>query len=222
MGLPMSGTSFPAHFMLRPQVGRWLLSKALAARSIGLTSDSAPCTAPTLHVKPLLVALLSGRNTSNTCLCRPCQVEGMEWLVDAFNGGELTALQDAEELLGRLMGYEVRQMLVTRTYGRGSDSGCVSLPWRVGNSFTTARVRPRATTCPACHPTATSSQVKLDPRFVSADAPPLSSRAFLLRLLNNLRQIYVTLNMSEEALSIVRCVDIWGGWLALGGAALLH
>ena len=47
-------------------------------------------------------------------------------------------------------------------------------------------------------------QVKLDPRFVSGDTPPLSSRAFLLRLLNNLRQVYVTLNMAEEALAIVR------------------
>lgn len=47
-------------------------------------------------------------------------------------------------------------------------------------------------------------QVKLDPRFVSGDTPPLSNRSFLLRLLNNLRQIYVTLNMAEEALAIVR------------------
>jgi hypothetical protein len=31
----------------------------------------------------------------------------MELMVDAFNGGELTALQDAEEVLGRLMGYQV-------------------------------------------------------------------------------------------------------------------
>jgi hypothetical protein len=35
------------------------------------------------------------------------QVEGMELMVDAFNGGELTALQDAEEVLGRLIGYQV-------------------------------------------------------------------------------------------------------------------
>jgi hypothetical protein len=47
-------------------------------------------------------------------------------------------------------------------------------------------------------------QVKLDPRFVSGDTPPLSCRAFLLRLLNNLKQIYITLNMAEEALAIVR------------------
>jgi len=47
-------------------------------------------------------------------------------------------------------------------------------------------------------------QVKVDPRFVSDDTPPLSNRSFLLRLLNNLRQIYVTLNMAEEALAIVR------------------
>lgn len=32
----------------------------------------------------------------------------MEWLVDAFNGGELTALEDAEEVLGKLMGAQVR------------------------------------------------------------------------------------------------------------------
>lgn len=31
----------------------------------------------------------------------------MEWLVDPFNGGELTALEDAEEVLGRLMGAQV-------------------------------------------------------------------------------------------------------------------
>jgi len=31
----------------------------------------------------------------------------MEWLVDAFNGGELTALQDAEEVLGGLMEQQV-------------------------------------------------------------------------------------------------------------------
>lgn len=47
-------------------------------------------------------------------------------------------------------------------------------------------------------------QVKLDPRFVSGDTPPLSCRAFLLRLLNNLKQVYITLNMAEEALAIVR------------------
>jgi hypothetical protein len=31
----------------------------------------------------------------------------MELMIDAFNGGELTALQDAEEVLGKLMGYQV-------------------------------------------------------------------------------------------------------------------
>lgn len=41
-------------------------------------------------------------------LCLPVlQVEGMEWLVDAFNQGELTALEDAEEVLSRLMGARV-------------------------------------------------------------------------------------------------------------------
>jgi hypothetical protein len=39
------------------------------------------------------------------------QVEGMELMIDAFNGGELTALQDAEEVLGRLMGYQVSIVL---------------------------------------------------------------------------------------------------------------
>jgi hypothetical protein len=47
-------------------------------------------------------------------------------------------------------------------------------------------------------------QVKLDPRFVSGETPPVSSRALLLRLLNNLRQTYITLNMAEEALNIIR------------------
>jgi hypothetical protein len=32
----------------------------------------------------------------------------MELLVDAYNGGELTALQDAEEVLSKLTGYQVR------------------------------------------------------------------------------------------------------------------
>jgi hypothetical protein len=31
----------------------------------------------------------------------------MEWLVDPFNGGELTALQDAEEMLSGLTGMQV-------------------------------------------------------------------------------------------------------------------
>jgi hypothetical protein len=31
----------------------------------------------------------------------------MEWLVDPFNQGELTALEDAEEVLGKLIGYQV-------------------------------------------------------------------------------------------------------------------
>jgi hypothetical protein len=31
--------------------------------------------------------------------------------------------------------------------------------------------------------------VALDPKFVSDDTPPISSRTFLLRLLNNLRQV---------------------------------
>lgn len=58
-----------------------------------------------------------------------------------------------------------------------------------------------------------SHQVKLDPRFVSGDTPPLSCRAVLLRLLNNLKQIYITLNMAEDALNIVRygLRDVW--WL---------
>lgn len=94
---------------------------------------------------------MAGVNLPAHFMIRP-QVEGMEWLVDPFNQGELTALEDAEEVLGRLIGY----------------------------------------------------QVKLDPRFVSGDTPPLSARAFLLRLLNNLKQIYITLNMAEDALTIVR------------------
>jgi hypothetical protein len=55
-----------------------------------------------------------------------------------------------------------------------------------------------------CHGALPALQVKLDPRFVSGDTPPLSCRAFLLRLLNNLKQVYITLNMAEEALAIVR------------------
>jgi hypothetical protein len=54
------------------------------------------------------------------------------------------------------------------------------------------------------HTSLSRLQVKLDPRFVSGDTPPLSCRAFLLRLLNNLKQVYITLNMAEEALAIVR------------------
>lgn len=42
---------------------------------------------------------------------------------------------------------------------------------------------------------------------MSGDTPPLSARAFLLRLLNNLKQVYITLNMAEDALTIVRCVQ---------------
>jgi hypothetical protein len=40
-------------------------------------------------------------------VCLSFQVDGIEWLVDAFNGGELTALKDAEEVLGKLMGAQV-------------------------------------------------------------------------------------------------------------------
>jgi hypothetical protein len=36
----------------------------------------------------------------------------MEWLVDAFNGGELTALEDAEEVLGKLLGAQVRLLVL--------------------------------------------------------------------------------------------------------------
>jgi hypothetical protein len=39
---------------------------------------------------------------------------------------------------------------------------------------------------------------------VRGDTPYFSSRQLMLRLLNNLRQIYLTLNMAEEALGIVR------------------
>jgi hypothetical protein len=53
-----------------------------------------------------------------------------------------------------------------------------------------------------------SAQVKLDPRFVRGDTPYFSSRQLMLRLLNNLRQIYLTLNMAEEALGIIRWV-LW-------------
>jgi hypothetical protein len=55
------------------------------------------------------------------------------------------------------------------------------------------------------------SQVKLDPRFVRGDTPYFSSRQLMLRLLNNLRQIYLTLNMAEEALGIVRWVCCGAG-----------
>lgn len=48
---------------------------------------------------------MSGVNLPAHFMLRP---EGMEWLVDAFNGGELTALEDAEALLGKLTGYQVR------------------------------------------------------------------------------------------------------------------
>lgn len=50
---------------------------------------------------------------------------------------------------------------------------------------------------------------------MSGDTPPLSARAFLLRLLNNLKQVYITLNMAEDALTIVRCVCAGSraGWL---------
>lgn len=62
-------------------------------------------------------------------------------------------------------------------------------------------------------------QVKLDPRFVSGDTPPLSCRSFLLRMLNNLKQIYITLNMAEDALNIVRCAwnaGLWPCWQSHG------
>jgi hypothetical protein len=48
-------------------------------------------------------------------------------------------------------------------------------------------------------------QVKLDPRFVSGQTT-YSSRQLLLRLLNNLRGIYMTLNDAERALLVLRCV----------------
>lgn len=53
---------------------------------------------------------------------------------------------------------------------------------------------------------------------MSGDTPPLSARAFLLRLLNNLKQIYITLNMAEDALTIVRCVQA-AGWLVAVGCS---
>lgn len=47
-----------------------------------------------------------------SCCCFPVlQVEGMELLVDAYHGGELTALEDAEEVLGKLIGYQVRALI---------------------------------------------------------------------------------------------------------------
>ncbi|KAF6256703.1 Transglutaminase-like superfamily-domain-containing protein [Scenedesmus sp. NREL 46B-D3] len=104
-----------------------------------------------MEVAARLGLKMAGVNLPAHFMIRP-QVEGMELMVDAFNGGQLTALQDAEEVLGGLMGY----------------------------------------------------QVKLDPRFVRGDTPYFSSRQLMLRLLNNLRQIYLTLNMAEEALGIVR------------------
>eukprot|EP00775_Hariotina_reticulata_P007886 gene7886-8082_t len=104
-----------------------------------------------MEVAALVGLPMGGVNLPAHFMIKPL-VEDIEWLVDAFNGGELTALQDAEEVLGRLTGY----------------------------------------------------QVKIDPKFVAGDTPPVSSRALLLRLLNNLRQTYLTLNMAEEALSIIR------------------
>ncbi|KAF8070979.1 hddc2 [Scenedesmus sp. PABB004] len=104
------------------------------------------------EVAARLGVTMEGVNLPAHFMLRVADPPGVEMLVDPFNRGELTALQDAEGVLSRLMG----------------------------------------------HP------VKLDPRFVSGDVPRFSSRALLLRLLNNLRTTYMTLNLHHNALLIVR------------------
>lgn len=130
--------------------------------------------------------------------------EGMEWLVDAFNGGELTALEDAEALLGKLTGYQVGahacaaaaacSARAQRQHFAGMRRHC-GLAWR---ALQARRGAEWGT------PTRPTHQVKLDPKFLSGDVA-ISSRALLLRLLNNLRQIYMTRNEADAALTIIRC-----------------
>ncbi|GBF98558.1 hypothetical protein Rsub_11888 [Raphidocelis subcapitata] len=73
-------------------------------------------------------------------------------LVDAFNGGELCWLADAEERLSAITGM----------------------------------------------------QVVLDPRWTSRATPAMSGGQFLLRWLNNLRQVYILSAQADNALSILR------------------
>jgi hypothetical protein len=78
------------------------------------------------------------------------QVEGMELMVDAFNGGELTALQDAEGVLGRLMGYEVGFGLYATSscskYNSGYMLGRMSMVLLAACDIAAAATAVRATT----------------------------------------------------------------------------
>lgn len=119
----MAGVNLPAHFMIRPQVCNkpqepqpeqlphvsnacngyyecfyFCLEHSVSAHVMTPAPDP---TGDCWHSRS------PSSDPNQTSLPLLLQVEGMEWLVDPFNQGELTALEDAEEVLGRLIGYQV-------------------------------------------------------------------------------------------------------------------
>lgn len=84
---------------------------------------------------------MAGINLPSHFMIRP-SVEGVELLVDAFHGGEVLCLDEAEQRLSQVMGLNVQ----------------------------------------------------LDPRWV-ASCKPLRPKVFLMRMLNNLKQVYMVNNM---------------------------
>jgi regulator of sirC expression with transglutaminase-like and TPR domain len=145
VGLRMEPLNLPAHLMLRPVVAPQGGSSASA-----LSDDDRP---PPASQQQQQQQQQQDDDTDAAAEGAEGAADPGGLLVDAFNGGELCWLADAESRLSSIMG----------------------------------------------------AQVVLDPRWASADTPAMSGGSFLLRWLNNLRQVYILNNRADSALAVLRC-----------------
>ncbi|KAI8470791.1 MAG: Transglutaminase-like superfamily-domain-containing protein [Monoraphidium minutum] len=137
VGLIMQPVNLPAHLMLRPVVRRRGGGGGGAGGAGGAAAGPA--------------AAEEGEEEGDGEGDGDGEEEAPGLLVDAFHGGELCWLADAEERLSAITGMKV----------------------------------------------------VLDPRWASGGAPAMSGGSFLLRWLNNLRQVYMLANDPENALAIL-------------------
>lgn len=157
VGLEMQPVNLPAHLMLRPVVAPHRRAAAAPpaadqandgsdGESGGASGSGGGGEAAAPAATPLGPEAGSGGDEEGD------ESDAPGILVDAFHGGELCWLQDAEERLSAITGM----------------------------------------------------QVVLDPRWASGASPAMSGGSFLLRWLNNVRQVHMLSNEPENALAILR------------------
>jgi hypothetical protein len=153
---------------------------------------------------------MAGVNLPSHFMLRPA-VEGVELLVDAYHDGEVLCLEEAEQRLSSIMGLNVQ---VGRAGGRGDRGPGSCCPRRAALQGARAaralpagglrgrRLRagqlqkgaggvPAAAAAAGTHaPPPPACPPQLDPKWV-ANCKPLQPRTFLMRMLNNLKQVYM-------------------------------